>query len=275
MDKRQKYLLGLFLSFLFILLVIAVLYYYFLETILLSWEATQGIIQVTILTTIKIITVSIIGLYLIKQWFKQEDLYLSDLPFLTGLFFLILVPAKFLDLLSAFIKDYVIDPIFLTIVKLRFFLAILNLVPMIFLSIGMILFYLSLNENKNRFKDKNKREKTQKYIIIIIALIELFLIIIAPNYTTLFNIVPLLVIPSLIMIVWVFAFAHKNKKLTNINPLIVAIGFGLYLLTTIYRSLGQYIFELSIYIITSEVFEIITFIIIFIGLIKKQSIAEK
>ncbi|MEJ2251675.1 MAG: hypothetical protein P8Y97_18710, partial [Candidatus Lokiarchaeota archaeon] len=146
MNKKQIYKISIISLFIIGLGAILILYFYFIQEIRLGLEELQGIYLLITLTSIKILVVFTIGLFLIKGWFQQEEQYLSDLPFLAGSFFLILIPAKFLDLLSAFLKDYVNTFTFLLILKIRYILAILNLIPMIYLSIGMILFYISLKK---------------------------------------------------------------------------------------------------------------------------------
>ncbi|MBD3211217.1 MAG: hypothetical protein GF311_01320 [Candidatus Lokiarchaeota archaeon] len=273
MRKESKYKILLILPFLIGFVIISSLYYYYLEEILITFSVlTIEAVILAIITSIRIIIVIFCGSFLLKQWFNQDEFYLSDLPFLTGLFFLILIPAKFLDLLSAYIGNIVSPESLLFLLKIRFILAIINLMPMIYLSIGIVLFYFSLNEKYSSLMDKKKREKLQKYLIILISGVELIMIIILPTYSAIFNIVPFFVIPSLIVILWVFIFAYRNKKLTSINSFIVSIGFGLYLLTTIFRSLGQYVFDDAIHLILSEMFELITNIIIFIGLVNKPKI---
>ncbi len=78
----------------------------------------------------------------------------------------------------------------------------------------------------------------------------------------------IIVILSLIIITWMFYFAYKNQRLSQVHPLILSIGFGLYLVSQITRPLAQNLIgEIAAYIVLSEVIDLCIFIIIFIGFI--------
>jgi len=214
--------------------------------------------------------VLISGFYLINKWFKQDEIYFSDLSLLIGSLFLILIIGKLFDLFLYFLNFQISSELLLFLTKIRYVIIIINLLPMISLSLKMILFYILINRKQSSLKDKDNRKKVQRRLIIIITCIEFLIIFLAPTYNILFYILPFLLIPSLIVIVWLFAFAYKNEKLTEINTLIVSIGWALFLSTSLFRSFGQNLGELPIFLIISEILEIISFIVIFIGFAKKK-----
>ena len=94
----------------------------------------------------------------------------------------------------------------------------------------------------------------------------------APNTTIIGILLPLFVIPSLIIIVWLFQFAYRNKRLSQVNPLILTFGFSAYLISQIIRPLLQNLLGAgTTYIIIAEIIDLIIFIIIFIGFYLKAN----
>jgi len=239
----------------------------FMTPIVNSIATVEGIWDFIIVTLIRICIVTGMALFMIRKWFKQEEQYLSDLPFLFGVFFLILIFAKLLDILYG-LTFYTAEPdAVFSIIKIRFLIAIVNLLPMLYLSIGMLLYYLSLKEKYKGYSDNTKLDKTRVRILIVVIFVEILAVALAPDYSTIVTILPLMVIPSLIMIVWLFVFAYKNKRLSQVHPLIIAIGFLIYLFSTIARPILQKSLDIATYVIVSESFEIFCFTIIFIGLL--------
>ena len=112
--------------------------------------------------------------------------------------------------------------------------------------------------------------KMRVIIILIIVCVESFIVIIAPNTTILGRILPAIVIPSLIGIVYIFFLAYRLKRLKVVKPGILTIGFFLYLLSNILRPILQLILgEVAMYIILAELVDIFVFLIIFLGLYKR------
>jgi len=205
-----------------------------------------------------------------KKWFAQEYQFFSDLPFLFGLFFLILFFGKAYDLLYN-LTFYTIDEIsFLVILKIRFIIAVLSITPMYYFSIGMILFFLSLNDRYKKLNNKEFSKRIQLIVLLLIVSIEMIIIILFLDLNTNRIILPSIVIPSFLIIVIVFYIAYKNKRLSQVNPLILAIGFGAYLISQIMRPVFQILFgETSLTVIISEIIDLVIYLIIFLGLIKK------
>lgn len=235
--------------------------------IISSFATIEGAWTYCIVLLIKISVISGMALFMIVKWFKQEEQYLSDLPILFGLFFLILIFAKLLDILSGLIF-YTAEPdAVFSILKIRFLLAVINLLPMLYLSVGMALYYLSMKEKYQRYSDNTILNRTRARILIMVIVIDVLAISLSPDYSILISLLPFLVIPALLMIVWLFAFAYRNQRLSQVHPLIIAIGFTIYLFSTVTRSILQKSLDLVTSTLISETIEIICFIIIFIGLL--------
>ena len=216
-------------------IMITILYAINMSAIYDGYTQTEGIFEVVILILIRIFLLAGMTWVMFRKWYKQEDHYFADLPFLFGLFFFFLIFGKFLDLLFDLTFFTLEKDMVLFLLKIRFFVVILTLFPMIYLSIGMFLYNLSLKEKHEKLRVEKHRDKVRIRIIILIVLIEMIAITMAPNTTIIGILLPIFVIPSLIIIVWLFQFAYRNKRLSQVNPLILTIGFGLYLVSQLTR----------------------------------------
>ncbi|MHA2280973.1 MAG: hypothetical protein ACXAC5_08985 [Promethearchaeota archaeon] len=229
----------------------------------------EGTIQVVLIISTRIAILSITTYYLFHKWFQQEAQYLSDIPFLIGLFFLILTFGKFIDLhwdLTFFLYD---DSIVLFYVKFRYILIIIEVAPLLFLGLEIIFF--RIEERFPKLKDKQYMNNLRIKIMILITLIELVAIFIVPNYTILGRLLPFILIPSLMGIVYIFFLAYRLNRLTVVKPNILTFAFFLYLLSNIFRPLMQMIIgDNPTYIIIVESVDVIIFVIIFLGLYKKS-----
>ena len=206
----------------------------------------------------------------LRKWFMQENQYLTDIPFLFGMFFLLHGYGKFIDRVNYFPYYDLSDSELLTITKIRQFVAIATLAPMMYLSLTMILFFLSLNRENVKYANTKFRELLAFKILLVIIIIEALAIILTPTFEMATFLFPILVIPSLIMIVWIMFFSFKHKRLSQIHPLIVGLGFLLYLGSSAFRPIGLILIgDNSLYIILVEFMEIVIFAVIFIGLLLK------
>ena len=111
-----------------------------------SLNEVEGIWGIVIILLIRISLLSGMTFYMFNRWFKQEKQYISDIPHLFGLFLLILTFGKVLDLFwdltyFRFDNEYV-----LLLLKIRFFIIILEFIPLMYLSIVMIFYSLSLRD---------------------------------------------------------------------------------------------------------------------------------
>jgi len=250
-------------------IMISILYVINLEAIYEGYQ-TKGMFEVVILISIRILLLTGMTWTMFRKWYKQEDHYLADLPFLFGLFFFFLIFGKLLDLLFDLTFFTLEKEMVLFLLKIRFFVAILTLFPMMYLSIGMILYNLSLKEKHEKLRVEKHRDNVRNTIIFIIVLIEIIAVIMATNTTIIGILLPVFVLPSLIIIVWLFQFAYRNKRLSQVNPLILTIGFGLYLVSQLTRPILQnFIGESTTYIIIAELIDLFLFLFLFLGLLHK------
>jgi len=250
-----------------------------ISLIIKSLNEIEGIWAAVIVISIRISLLTVMTFYVFNKWFKQENLYLSDIPHLFGLFLLLLTFGKLVDLfwnLTYFRFD---EEFVLILLKIRYFIIILEFIPLMYLSIVMIFYSLSLRERFIKLRDRKYADKLTIRLLIVIALIEMFAVIMAPNVFILGRILPFILIPSLIVIIYIFFFAYKHKRLSEVHPLIIAFGFLLYTISSILRPLiqamlGESMHALVMYIIIAEIIDLFVFIVIFIGLYLKASYTE-
>lgn len=229
------------------------------------------------ITLISAVILLIIAFYIFNQWFKQEQQYLSDIPFLFGFFFLVYSFGKALDLLTYLVYFKIGKDEWLLIIKIRYFVVITTFLPMIYLSMAMFLFYLSLKDKFLIFKIRKLKEKEyirkrQWNITSIIFTIEFILIFISPNTLILSFLLPVFFGLALFIIIWMLYFANKNKALLQINSKIHFLGFLTLLISQIAYAfgraiIGEWAIETSavMFAITVESMGLIANIIIFLG----------
>ena len=264
--NKGIYLFLLLLGVILGIAAIFLLYYFNWSTVITSYQAHEGAFEVVIITGVRILIVLLMAFYTFYKWFQQEQQYFSDLPFLFGIFFLFLVFGKALDLFADFIFFQLDETLVLNVLKTRYFIMIFDFLPMIYLSMEMILFSFSLRPKFNRLTNEEMRNKINYRLIFSILLIEFIAGILAPSVRSLTIYYPIIIIPSLITIFWLFRFAYKNKRLSQVNTLILTIGFGAYLISQIVRPLTQFIIgESDIFVILAESIDLVIFLVIFLG----------
>jgi len=271
-EKKYVYQSSLILSIL--IGITSFIYLYSLNWTLIaeSFTENQGALGIVLIISGRIGILSGMVLYIFYEWFKQEEQYLSDIPFLFGIFFLFLAFGKALDLFNDFMYFKLDNTLRLLIFKARYIILILDLFPMIFLSIDMLLFSLSLKDRFERLTNEKIRSKIKRRLLVLIITIELMAGIMVQSIELLSILYPIVAIPSLITIVWLFNFAWRNKRLSQVNTHILMIGFGLCLISQIIRPLLQFVVgESPKYVIIAESIDLIIFTIIFIGFYKKSN----
>lgn len=179
------------------------------------------------------ISLSIYGSYfLFKIWLSKNTRAYSDLPFIFGLFFFIFIPGKLMDLIiiltyrmyASYGFSYTL---FLDIIKIRYLILIINLIPL-FLS-GIYLFLFRLNLKKPHLE----REKISKRLTVLFSSLyfpTFFFIILFLNDIYLFSYIgAVITFSTLSFVIWIFFTVYRGKILPEINSLIISIGFICYM----------------------------------------------
>jgi hypothetical protein len=270
--NKVIYLLLLVSGVIIVTTVILLLYAFNWAIITNTYLTHEGTFAIVLTIGIRVAIVSLMAVYTFYRWFKQEQQYFTDIPFLFGMFFLLLIFGKLLDLFIDFSYFALDGGLLLLVMKGRYFIAIFDLLPMIFLSIYMILISLSVKKRFNKLTNEKHLNKIRVRILAIIIAIEVFVCIFVLTVEIAPIIYPITILPSLIAIVWLFNFAWRNQRLSQVNTFILMIGFGLYLFTSILRPLLQYIVgESPLFVIIVESVDIMIFLVIFIGFYKKSN----
>ena len=271
-QNKRFYNSTILLGIIVAIALIALLYFFSWSLIVESYFENEGALGVVLVILCRIGIVSGMTIYTFHQWFKQEEQYFSDIPFLFGMFFLFLIFGKSLDLFNNFIRFELDENLVLLVFKARYIISVLDLLPMIYLSMDMLLFSLSLKKKFEKLTKEKYRAKIRKQILILILIVEFIAGIVAPNLTLLSILYPIIIIPSLLTIAWLFNFAWRNKRLSQVSTYILMIGFGLYLISSIIRPLIQIIVgESSLFVILAESIDLVVFAIIIIGFYKKSN----
>ena len=235
LSRKDKIIFGFLLISVIIIYLLAIVFYFIPNfSVLYDLFSTFYFnILFTVITIVRV-SISIYGSYfLFKIWLRGKTKSYSDLPFLYGLFFFIFIPAKLMDLIIMLnyrlYADFGYSYMFLLItIKLRYFILIINVVPL-FLS-GIYLYIFRLNLKKPDF-ERNKISKRLTIIFSSLYFPIFFLIVIFLNNIYLFSYIgALITFSSFVFVIWMFITVHKGKILLEINSLIISIGFIFYLI---------------------------------------------
>jgi hypothetical protein len=277
MEKKTSYKLIIIGLTIFGVICTLILFIYYMPYFMKTFEI-EGAEILFMLFIFIICVLSLMAVYTFRQWFKQEELYITDIPSRFGFFFLFYTFGKAFDLLWYYVYFELNKVELLILLKIRFYIIIFMILPIISLSIELTLYYLSLKENfSDRLGNRKDREKLGYRITFFITAVEVFIVTIIPDTLTLSSIVlPVLAFVSLTIIIWMFYFAYKQDALKNANPLILTIGFIGLLASQIIRGVGRVLIgewstasQGMLYGIITETIGLIVFIVIFVGFVKK------
>ena len=153
----------------------------------------------------------------------------------------------------------------LTLSRIRIIFVIITMLPMIYLSIKMILLYLS--KKYPSLNDPTREIETRWVLILSITFSAIIGVALAPNLVVTGILVAIITISSLSMVAWLFFFAHRREKLPEINPRIVGIGFLAYLVSSVSRPVFQVLMGLTVnFTLLVETIDIIVLAVILYGI---------
>lgn len=225
--------------------------------------------MVLIVVPIRTMIMGILSYIIFNNWLSQKNAYLTDIPFLLGIFFITITFGKALDLLHNLVHFTASPEELLMLMRIRYFIIVATAAPLLYL--GFPIFFIWLGEKRNitRLKDKEVRENMRNKLIIGIIAIESIAILMVPSESIMGLLLPFILFPALLLTAGIFWFAFKNKLLSQVNTRLLFIGFSAYILSSIMRPLFQWVLigETPIYILFAEAIDIVIFIVIYIGLI--------
>ena len=140
--KKRSYKLIIFICVNLGIFGIILLYMLNSSLIVKAFNDYAGALEVVYVILIRVLILSITTFYLLKKWFKQEAQYLSDIPFLLSLFFLILAFGKAIDLFWDLTFFTYSEFMVLFLIKIRYIIIILEVAPLIYLGLEIVFFRL-------------------------------------------------------------------------------------------------------------------------------------
>ena len=264
-NRYKSFLIGLFVSLESLFLGISFL---FQEIIASNFAQTPEELT-TIFTVIafRIAVMGIMALFLFHKWFQQDRMYFTDLTFLVGLFYYILIIGKSFDILWVASSNWSYEVLAINLLKARYILILITMLPILYLGMGILLYTLSFRYDK---LTEDFRQRLRLYIVVAyIGLGSLFILISNTVYMISY-IYPFVVLPTLVGITYIFIFAHRNQRLAQVNGLIIGISFIWYAISSSLRpiltSIGPMKFGLWW---LAEILDLGAFIVMFIGYLTK------
>ena len=268
--KYKWYLIG---SVVIIGTIFTLLYVIFWSTIQYSLTQLPNTMLSVIASLIRIVVLGIMSLLLFIKWFKQEAIYTSDAYFLFAVFFMILTCGKILDLhYNLLLVSELLDDTFLLVfLKIRFFLIIFNLLPVLYIGLQAI---MAIARAYIKEMSESRFNKIRSWILYIFAAVFSIIIVLATNISSLITVLPFFTILIYILLAIMFLFMYKNKHLSQANGLIIGIAFFAFIVSNIFRSIMS-VYALdnpSIFFIIEGVDILVNFLM-FIGFIRKPKYA--
>ena len=261
------------------LLVINVSFIITMGLIFLLYQATiaqsladENLRMVLLITSMRIGLMAIISFLTYYSWTKQKESYLSDIPFLMAMFFLMVMFGKIVDLFQFSTGLYLTEEELLFHTKMRFILAVFTVVPLLVYDLSLLFFWMSLKDKYKKL-DNKKFENNLRFVIITLFCAGFtILILITPTITGVQRYLPIFLYPALLITALIFYTAWKLDRLAKIRPGLLSLAFFLYMVT---NALRPYVFttifgfsaEGTLY---SDLCDMSVFILMFIALVKKH-----
>jgi len=230
---------------------------------------TTGFILLIISASVKALVLFGLGVFFIQRWSKQEKRFYTDFPFLMSLVMLMFSASKIFDLACYVI--YSETPNFVTLDtpmtdvlgKIRMLLVMVTTFP--YLCLMLIIWF-------------GQKRKIQLGIGISWISIGFLAIVSISNYSQLQSFIPLLTLPPILLSVITYIIIHRNQRLPQINSLVLAIGWGSFMLAMIIRPILSGVGSSNDvwgFSWLCEIIEMITLIIIGLGFSKPAFYNEK
>jgi len=268
--KYRWYLIG---SVVIIGIIFTFLYVIFWSTISYSLTQLPNTILSVIASLIRIVVLGIMSLILFIKWFKQEAIYTSDAYFLFALFFMVLTCGKIFDLHYnlLLVSELHNDTFLLVFLKIRFFLIVLNLLPVLYIGLQAI---LTLSSAYIKEMSKARFNKIRSWILFIFAVVFSIIIVLATNISFLITVLPFFTILIYIALAIMFLFMYKNEHLSQANGLLIGIAFFAFVVSNIFRAImSVYALDTPSIFFIIEGVDIFVNFLMFIGFIKKPKYA--
>ncbi len=226
------------------------------------------LILLIIATTVKAAVLLGLSNYLLQLWKAQQKRYKTDFPFLMGISFLVYGTSKVLDI---FLYIYGSQNSDVETFQGKYW-PILNRIRFL-LSPGIVIGILALLLSVIWLEDKKKIQIGIGFSWIFSLSMALVFV---KNLENFYNLIAIVTAPIMIFSILTFLITHKQKKLPEIDSLLIAIGYSSLTIAQLMRSmwvkLGSGGFGLSW---IAELLELSCLIIVALGFIKNASYKQK
>ena len=270
-SKKKKFLYSIITVILALTIIFSVIYSLYWPALITAIFSSEGLWIGVAAIIGRALILGIMSFFLFRKWLRQEAMYISDAYFLFGSFFGILTCAKIYDL---FFNLVVISGAFntefsLLLAKIRFFIIIVNLIPILYIGLDAILIYINMNKNKEM--NKKQFNKLRLRIMLIFVLVTALVIVLGPTLNFLNLVFPFITILIYIAIAFMFLFMYKNKRLVQANGLIIGVAFICFIVSGLLRTI---LINANLsYSIFAELIDIGVNLFMFIGFISKPKYA--
>lgn len=276
--KSRTNLFPIIYLFLILLVIYSLVIIYFclmsfeeIKTCYLNSHYSNYLILITGITITKVMISSYLISILFHKWQSKEEKHVVDIPFLLGVFFYLFIIGKLIDLIMAliYINPEISSNIdLINLARFRYIFAVVTVLPLYILGLYLYLYKQNLDKSYQEIR-KIIKNNTIAFLSIYFG----FWIIILNFLNNLYYIRLVIIAICFIFLVisWIFYRAHRGNILSDINCLVISIGFFIYALSQI--SLPFIALVLNCFILDAEVISVmimeilslISFIIILIG----------
>ena len=270
-SKKKKFLYSSITVILGLTIIFTVLFSLFWPTLITTIFSSEDLWIGVVAIICRALILGIMSFFLYRKWLRQEAAYTSDAYFLFGSFFGILSCAKIYDLYFnlTVISESFSTEFILLLVKIRFFIIIVNLIPILYIGLDAILIYINMNKNKEM--NKKQFNKLRLRIMFGYALVTALVIVLAPTLSFLNLVFPFITIIIYVAIAFMFLFMYKNKRLVQANGLIIGVAFICFIVSGLLRTI---LINANLsYSIFAELIDIGVNLFMFFGFISKPKYA--
>ena len=272
-NKKRNYKIIAISVAVALLIFFASLFYLYREYLVKPFIEMEGTIPAASTILMRAAILGAMSYYLLRRWFKQEVIYTSDAYFLFGTMFGIFAYAKLFDLFwnLIFIGKSFSEEFLLILLKIRYFIIIINALPILYLALESTLTLANLYKKKEL--DRKQFNSIKLRIIIVYTIIISIYIIIVPTYAMLSYSLPFITMIIFLCIAIMFFFMYKNKRLSQANGLLIGLAFVFFIISNAFRPILSW--SLMTYgVMLAEIIDTGINFLMFIGFVTKPPYAK-
>ncbi len=270
--KKRAFLYSILTVILVLITSFTILFTFYWSVLVSTLAANEGLMLGLIVIVSRILILGFMSFFLYRKWLKQEAIYTSDAYFLFGSFFGILTCGKIYDIFYtlALVSTSFDAEFILLLLKIRFFIIVVNVMPILYIGLEVIITFFNMYKNKEM--DKKQFNKLRLRIILIFILVLVLVISLASTTSFLSTILPFITLVMFLGIAIMFLFMYKNQRLSQANGLIIGIAFICFIASNLIRSV---LLNIHLYYsVLAELIDIGVTLLIFIGFVTKPKYAK-